>query len=85
MQKRQIELRDQNVLLVDGVDDVKGLQVVGMLRVDPTLPVGDSPSWLGETLRQSPELVSFLRCDTRLDDPLVQRMADIVCASVLGR
>jgi hypothetical protein len=85
IQKKQTELRDQNVILVDGVDEAKGPRVVGTLRVDPTLPPGRSPLNIGEILRQSPEMVSFLRCDTRLPDPLAQKMTEMVCASVLGQ
>lgn len=85
IQKKEIELRDQNVVLVDGVDEAKGPRIVGTLRVDSTLPPGDSPLWLGETLRRSQEIVSFLKCDTRMADPLAQKMAEIVCASVLGQ
>jgi hypothetical protein len=84
IRKKQIELRDQNVILVDGVDEAKGPQIVSTLRVDSTLPPGDSPLWLGETLRRSQEIVSFLKCDTRMPDPLAQKAAEIVCASVLG-
>ncbi len=85
VQKQQIELRDQNVVLVDGVDDVKGPRIVGTLRVDSALPPGRSPVNISETLRQSQELLSFLRCDTRLADPLTQKMAEMVCASVRGQ
>ena len=49
------------------------------------LPSGRQPLNIGETLRQSPEILSFLRCDTRLPDPLIQKMAEIVCASTLGK
>ena len=85
IQKRQIELRDRNVLLVDAVDDANGPQIVGTQRIEPVLPPGDSPAWVGEALRRSPEIVSFLRCDTRLDDPLKQKLGEIICASVLGQ
>ena len=60
-------------------------EIVGTLRVDPTLPPGRSPVNIGETLRQSQEILSFLRCDTRMPDPLTQKMAEMVCASVLGQ
>jgi hypothetical protein len=85
IQKKQIDLRDQNVILVDGVDDAKGLQIVGTLRLEPALPPGRSPLNIGETLRQSPETVSFLRCETRMDDPLMEKMVETVCARVLGQ
>jgi len=84
IQTKQIEVRDQNVILVDGVDEAKGAQVVGTLRVDPALPPGRSPVNIGETLRRSQEIVLFLKCDTRMPDPLAQKMAEIVCASMLG-
>jgi len=85
IQQKQIELRDQNVILVDGVDEAKGPPIVDSLRVDPTLPPGRSPFNIGEVLRQSQEIVSFLKCDTRLGDPLAQKMAEMVCSSVLGQ
>jgi len=84
IQKEQIELRDQNVVLVDGIGDAKGPRIVGTLRVDPMLPPGRGPLNIGETLRQSQEIVSFLQCDTRIPDPL-QKMAELVCTSVLGQ
>jgi hypothetical protein len=86
IRKKAIELRDHNVILVDGVDEAQEPQIVGTLRVDPTLPPGRSPLNLGETLRQSKEILSFLQCgDTRMPDPLTQKAADIVCASVLAQ
>jgi hypothetical protein len=85
IRKKAIELRDQNVILVDGVDEAQEPQIVGMLRINPTLPLGRSPLNIGETLRQSPEILSFLRCDTRVADPLAQKAFEIVCASVRGQ
>ena len=85
IQGKQIELRDQNVVLVDGVDEAQGPQVVGTLRVDPTLPSANGRLRIEEILRRSPEIVSFLQCETRLPDPLAQKMAEIVCARVLGK
>ena len=85
IQTKQIELREQNVVLVDGVDEARAPQVAGTLRVDPTLPSGRQPLNIGELLRQSQELLSFLRCDTRMPDPLMQRMSEVVCASMLGQ
>ena len=85
VKSKQIDLSDRNVILVDEVDGSKGLQIVGTLRIDPVLPAGRSPLPLGDILRQSQELVSFLRCDTRMPDPLSQQMAEIVCARVLGQ
>ena len=81
----QINLGDRNVILVDDVDDAKGPQIVGAVRIDPTLPPGRRPLPIDEILRRSPEIVSFLRCDTRMPEPLLQQMVDIVCARVLGQ
>lgn len=85
IRKKAIELRDQNVILVDGVDEAQEPQIVGTLRIDPALPSGRGLLNIGETLRQSQEILSFLRCDTRMADPLAQKAAEIVCASVRGQ
>ena len=45
----------------------------------------DSPLGVEETMRRSQEIRSFLRCDTRPDDPLAQKMSELVCARVLGQ
>jgi hypothetical protein len=81
----QINLGDRNVILVDEVDDPKGPQIVGTVRIDPALPPGRTPLPIDDILRRSPEIVSFLRCDTRMPDPLLQQMVEIVCARVLGQ
>ena len=85
VKSKQLDLGDRNVILVDEVDGSKGAQIIGTLRVDPALPAGRSPLPLGDILSQSQELVSFLRCDTRMLDPQSQQMAEIVCARVLGQ
>lgn len=85
IQSNHIDLGDRNVILVDEVDGANGPRILGTLRVEPALPAGRRPLEVEDILRQSPELVSFLRCDTRLPDPLLQQMAEIVCARVLGR
>ena len=85
LQTKQIELRDQNVILVDGVDEAGTPKIAGTLRVDPTLPSGRQPLNIGEMLRQSQDMRSFLRCDARLPDPLMQKMSEAVCASMLGK
>jgi hypothetical protein len=78
IQDNEIDLRDANVILVDGVDSPTGPHVVRALRIDAvyettveTLPGG--PPGLGRTrpmavpaqtfIRRSPELVEFLQCD----------------------
>ena len=81
----QVNLGDRNVILADEVDDAKGPQIVGTVRIDPSLPPGRRPLPIDDILRRSPEIVSFLRCDTRMPEPLLQQMVDIVCARVLGQ
>ena len=85
IRKKAIALRDQNIILVDGIDEGQEPQIIGTLRIDPTLPSGRSPLNIGEALRQSPEIRSFLRCDTRVADPLAQKAFEAICASVLGQ
>ena len=81
----QINLADRNVILVDEVDGAKGPQIFGTVRIDPALPPGRRPFEIDDILRRSPEIVSFLRCDTRMPEPLLQQMVDIVCSRVLGQ
>jgi hypothetical protein len=52
--------------------------------VDSTMTQGDIPR-IDEVMRRSPDIVSFLQCETRLSDPLQQKFADIVCANVIGK
>lgn len=85
IQEKGIELGDANVILVDDVDTAAGPRVVGTLRIDPTVPSGDHPGRMGEILRKSSEVVSFLRCDAAMPDGKGQAMVDRICAQVLGR
>jgi hypothetical protein len=43
-----------------------------------------APYMIAEVLRRSPEVVSFLRCDTLLPgaDPVMQKAMEISCAQV---
>ena len=83
IQGNRVDLGNDNVVFVDGVDAVTGLRVVRTLRIDPTMNQDQFPR-IDEVMRRSPEILSFLQCDTRLSDPLQQKLADIVCANVLG-
>jgi hypothetical protein len=83
IQDEVISLQDANVILVDEVDSAKGLRIAGTVRVDPQLP--GSPGEIEAIVRRSPELFSFLRCDTRLPDPQAQQMIDLRCARMRGQ
>lgn len=86
IQGTRIELKDENVILVDDVDMPSGPTVVGTLRVDPSLPIADNGyPRIEAVLRRSEEIVSFLRCDARMPDARVQPLIDSVCAQVLGK
>ena len=84
IQGHRVELGDDNVVFVDGVDTPGALRVVRTLSVDSTISQDGIPR-IGEVMRRSPEILSFLQCDTRLSDPLQRKLADIVCANVLGK
>ena len=77
----EVTLNDANVVLVDGVDEPGGLQVVGTLRIEPAfdaatdLPPGMPSGPPGARrpgvvpaqtfIRRAPELIAFLQCDAR--------------------
>jgi hypothetical protein len=86
IQGNAIQLRDDNVILVDNVDVAGGPTVVGALRVDPELPLADNGyPRIEPVLRRSPEIVTFLQCDARLPDQRVQAVIETVCRQVLGQ
>jgi hypothetical protein len=69
-----------NVVLVDDVD-TGGNKFVASLRIDPSLPDGDALK-VEQILRRSPEIVSFLRCDVRLEDERARAMIERSCALI---
>jgi len=79
IQEREIDLRDDNVVLMDDVDGAGGPTFVGTRRIEPAFPQGLKD--LRTLLKRSPELVAYLRCDARLDDARMQQMMDFICAS----
>jgi|SRR5687767_14806420 len=80
VQGNDVPLESANVILVDDVDGNDGPQVVRLLRVDPAFP--ESPARIEAIIRRSPDLFSFLRCDSRVPDSKVQSMLDAVCAQM---
>jgi hypothetical protein len=86
IQGENIEMRDDNVILVDDVDAQGGLTIARTLRVDPELPRADNGYPMIElVLRRSPEILEFVRCDMRLPDERAQVLMDQVCRQVLGK
>jgi hypothetical protein len=86
IQGKRIELREDNVVLVDEVDGPSGPSVVRTLHVDPGLPRTDNGYPMIEAvLRRSPAIVEFLRCDTRVPDERARAVVDRICDRVLGR
>jgi hypothetical protein len=76
-----IDLGDHNVVLVDGVDDPSGPKILKSLRIDPEF---SNRRELEAVLGRSAEVVSFLRCDVKLDNPAQQRTIDIFCGRLKG-
>ena len=86
IQGNAIRLRNDNVILVDDVDVAGGPRVVGTLRVDPELPRADNGyPRIEPVLRRSPEVVTFLQCDTRLPDERVRAVIETICRQVLDQ
>lgn len=83
IQDEILSLQGANVILVDEVDSAQGLRIAGTVWVAPQLP--ESPVQLEALVRRSPELFSFLRCDTPLPDPQAQHMLDLLCAQMRGQ
>jgi hypothetical protein len=75
-------LGDANVVFVDDVDSAGGLRVVKTLRVDPSIP---DRTRIDLVIARSPELIAYLRCDTKLPDAQQQMMMDMLCARYRGK
>lgn len=83
VQGTELMLQDSNVVLVDGVDAPAGPTVIGMTRIDGE--VEGFPVRIEPLLRASPELLAFLRCDTALPDPAMQKVVEAIVCSAPGR
>jgi hypothetical protein len=86
VQGQRVELGDANVILVDGVDTAGAAKVVRTLRIDPAVPLSqEGRPRVEEVLRRSPEVLSFLQCETAMPDGKGQAMIDVICARVVGK
>jgi hypothetical protein len=66
IQGKPLTLGADNVVFVDDVDVRDGPRVVGTMRVARAMP--GSAGQIGLVLKQSREIMSFLRCDAKLPD-----------------
>lgn len=80
LQTQVVALGESNVLLVDAVDSAAGPRIVGRVRVEPVFE--ESGTAVDALVRQSPELVDFLRCDAAMADPNLQEMMARRCAQI---
>src|SRR6185369_1744559 len=77
----RLDLRGANVVFVDRVDSADGPVIVGTttVRPQPTDPrLGESHALL-VLLRDTPELLQFLRCEAELAEPLNQIAMAPIC------
>lgn len=80
MHTQVVGLGDSNVLLVDDVDGATGPKIVDSVRVEPLFE--QSGNGVDALVRQSPELVEFLRCDDAMADPSMQQMMARRCMQI---
>jgi hypothetical protein len=71
---------DSNVVLLDNVDSASGPTVAGTLRVDPSLPDGIKD--VTALLKRSPRIVSFLQCETKLQNAQMQVAFERTCVAI---
>jgi hypothetical protein len=78
---RAVSLRNANVVLIDGMGEPSGPTVVGTRLVGPRLP--SSKDAVSEMIRNTPELMGYLRCGVpfRFPDKDVQSLINGLCAA----
>jgi hypothetical protein len=82
IQEKKVELKSDNVVLVDRVDTASERAIVGTLRVADTI---DDDRRIEPVLNSSPQILEFLRCDIRLDEPGRDAAVQRICAMILGK
>ena len=78
----RLDLKERNVVLVDGIDASAGPRIVKTLKVDEN-PSVDFPA-VGPLVWRIPELAAFLQCDQRFADAKVQMLHGLACTPVTG-
>lgn len=80
---QEISLKETNVVLVDFVDSTTGPAIVGYRWIDPAPPAQPPPvDAIAATIKRTPELFEYLRCDLVLSDPLMNAMMPIICGQM---
>lgn len=64
---------------VDAVDLAQGPKVVAVLTIDRAL---DDPKQIATVLSRSPTIVSFLKCDVKLENPTARATTERVCLDI---
>ena len=82
VQGKMLDVREDNVVLVDDVDSPNGPRVSGTTRV--TRPMPGSAGQIGLVLRTSPKIMSFLRCDAVVPDGPLKALVERLCVQNLG-
>lgn len=84
---RTIDLKEANVVFVDGVDSQTGPVIVGTLMIDGKLDGGpeQGPNRILRLLGRVPPLREYLRCETSLPNPAMQARLAPMCALVLAQ
>jgi hypothetical protein len=82
VQGTPLELAGNNVLFVDDVDSPAGPRVIRMIRIAPTMP--GSAGQIGLVLRESPEIMSFLRCDSAPSSGPHRPLLEHLCMQNIG-
>jgi len=72
---------DANVILVDDVEE-PNLRVVATLKIDPTMTPDKQ---IEPLLKRSAEIVKFLQCDQKAENPAIQSMVERSCQAVMAK
>jgi hypothetical protein len=82
IQGKPVTLAADNVVFVDDVDAPDGPRVTGTMRVARAMP--GSAGQIGLVLKESREMMSFLRCDAPLPDVPARVMLERLCLQNIG-
>jgi hypothetical protein len=82
IQGKPFTLGTDNVVFVDAVDVPGGAKVAGTMRVPRAMP--GSAGQIGLVLKESREIMSFLRCDTALPDVPERAWLGGLCLQNIG-
>jgi ketosteroid isomerase-like protein len=78
----RLDLKDRNIVLVDGIDAPTGPRIVKILKVEEELSA-DSPDVRPRVWR-IPGIAAYLQCDQRFADARVQMLHGLACSPLTG-